>query len=293
MRRVSSNAGQRQRQGRAQGKVGVGDDLQACQAAPAEFRPGPFTTSQASFICGKAEIFERPLSVKLRASVDCSVARTRCGSAPRGSRQTPRRQPVPCRVPRQKARSSASSRRRTNEPVGLLGWTTSTARACEHRDTFPAWANRSASPVINQRIRDNPNIVQPGQKIEERVARLRRQDGVPRLGEKAENVGISFAGAGGQEDLPRIERDPSLGVVSGHRLPRREQAARVGFIRERPRICQRSQDALRIESKPAARGVRFRQINETSPLRRDSSISSRQPVRSESPIGAGRKHKTR
>ena len=88
--------------------------------------------------------------------------------------------------------------------------------------------------VVNQGIRDNPNIVQSGQEVKKGVAGLRHQDGVSRVGEKAENVGISFAGASGQEDLPRIKRDPALGVIACHRLARGEQAAGVGLVRKRP-----------------------------------------------------------
>ena len=44
---------------------------------------GPLTTIQPSFICGKAEIFDSPLSVKVRASEFCAWVTTRSASAPK------------------------------------------------------------------------------------------------------------------------------------------------------------------------------------------------------------------
>ena len=48
-------------------EICVGDDFQAADGLLRERISGPLTAIQASFICGRATILERPLSVKVSA----------------------------------------------------------------------------------------------------------------------------------------------------------------------------------------------------------------------------------
>ena len=118
------------------------------------------------------------------------------------------------------------------------------------------------APVVNQRVRENLNIIQSTQKIEERIARLWRQNAVTGVREEPEHERVRFAGAGGQKDLVRIKLDPPLGVILRDRFPGREQAARVRLVSERATIAERGKNLFGINREPAPGGIRFRQVQD-------------------------------
>ena len=57
--------------------------------------------------------------------------------------------------------------------------------------------------VVNERVADEANVVNVGEKIEQRITRRRDQNFVAGIAEKAEEIGIGFAGAGGEEEIGR------------------------------------------------------------------------------------------
>ena len=109
--------------------------------------------------------------------------------------------------------------------------------------------------VVKERVRDQPNIVQIGEKIEERIARLRNQHLVPRIAKQPKKVAVSLAGAGCQEEVLRIDRGSMPGIVAGHGFPRLQQAFRIRIVVQRRRGLQRTQNRLGIVCKPAPRRV--------------------------------------
>src|SRR5580700_10211875 len=58
--------------------------------------------------------------------------------------------------------------------------------------------------IVEKLIRDQPHVVQPGQEVEQRVARLANQHLVPRIAEQPEEEAVGLAGAGSEKDLFRI-----------------------------------------------------------------------------------------
>src|SRR5580658_1369747 len=61
------------------------------------------------------------------------------------------------------------------------------------------------SMVIEQRIRNELDIREIGKNLEQRVARFGNKNLVARIAEQTENVGITFAGAGRQNQALRIK----------------------------------------------------------------------------------------
>ena len=110
--------------------------------------------------------------------------------------------------------------------------------------------------VINQRIRNQPHILQIRQKLKERITRLRHQQLVSRVAQQAKHERIPLAGACGQNDLLRIHIDPTrrdvacnvsaaratLAVVTGHRLAREKQPLRLRIVVQRPWRSERPQN---------------------------------------------------
>src|ERR1700744_5029819 len=68
--------------------------------------------------------------------------------------------------------------------------------------------------VVKQRIGDEAYVLEPGQKIEERIAGLRNQHLIAGVRKQAEEVAVGFAGAGGEQDAPGIDRDAVLPVIA-------------------------------------------------------------------------------
>ncbi len=75
--------------------------------------------------------------------------------------------------------------------------------------------------IVEKLIRDQPHIVQPGQEVEQWVARLANQHLVPRIAEQPEEEAVGLAGAGGEKDLLRIYRCSMVTVIEADRLARR------------------------------------------------------------------------
>jgi len=141
--------------------------------------------------------------------------------------------------------------------------------------------------VVDQRVGKHLDVIQGAEKIEEGVARLGRQDFVPGVRKKPEDERVSFAGAGGEEDLVRVKPGAALGVVLRHRFPRRAQAARVRFIGKRAGMAERRKNLLRVERKAAVRGIGFRQVEDGQAARPPLAQEFGKPIWGQWPVGAG------
>src|ERR1039458_102434 len=67
--------------------------------------------------------------------------------------------------------------------------------------------------IVNQWVRDEFDIGEIGEKFEQRIARLRHENLVVRIAEQTEDVGIGFAGAGGQNESFGIEIENAVRLV--------------------------------------------------------------------------------
>src|SRR5438045_2058190 len=77
--------------------------------------------------------------------------------------------------------------------------------------------------VVKKRVVHQANIVEVGQKLEQRIAGRRNQNFVIRIAEQAEEKRISLAGAGGEKDFLGIKMKFVLriaaGIINGDSLP--------------------------------------------------------------------------
>src|SRR5580700_4104893 len=69
--------------------------------------------------------------------------------------------------------------------------------------------------IVKQRIRGKAYVLELCQKVEERIAWLGDQHLIACVCKQAEEVAVGFAGAGGEKDAFRIDRDTVVPVISG------------------------------------------------------------------------------
>ncbi len=78
--------------------------------------------------------------------------------------------------------------------------------------------------VVKKRIANQLHIIHVSEKIKERIARRGNQKFVAGIAEQAEDKRVSFAGAGGQEQIVDSYAFAAFGIVITHCLPGRFQA---------------------------------------------------------------------
>ena len=98
------------------------------------------------------------------------------------------------------------------------------------------------------------DVVEGGEEIEERVAGLQDEDFVAGVREQAEEKAVGFAGAGGEDDLLRIECNAVVGIVGADGLAGGEEAAGLGIVVEGAGIGERGEQGRRV-GEAAARGI--------------------------------------
>src|SRR5271156_699264 len=96
--------------------------------------------------------------------------------------------------------------------------------------------------IVEKLIGNKTHIIEPGQEIEERVARLANQYLVARITEQPEEEAVGLAGAGGEKNLFRIDRGSMVTVIEAYRLARRAQAPWIRLVMEGCRIIEGGQN---------------------------------------------------
>jgi hypothetical protein len=99
-----------------------------------------------------------------------------------------------------------------------------------------------------------------GEEIEERVARLRHEDGVARVGEQLEEPRVSLARARREVDVRGVNRLAACAVVLADGLARDGQAFRRRVVDEGWRFGERGEDFVSGIIQPRARRVRGGQV---------------------------------
>ena len=160
----------------------------------------------------------------------------------------------------------ASSSRLRNDPVGLFGLTTMTARG-----RLPA--RRAAGDrlghaaevdvpdtIERQPVADRDDPFETRQVLEQRVARLGNQHGVSGVAAELEQEAVRLAGAGGEHHALRIDRDAGAGVVGGDRGARARLPQRRRVVGRDRGPGQRGGDRLVRIGEPDAGRVRLGQV---------------------------------
>ena len=109
--------------------------------------------------------------------------------------------------------------------------------------------------VINQRVGNEFDVLQIGEKIEKRITGLGDENFISRTCEEAKNKRVCFAGAGGQEQFFRIDGFAVIAIVGGDSFARSEQPFRLRIILERVGIFQRVENSGRIVGQACACGI--------------------------------------
>ena len=103
--------------------------------------------------------------------------------------------------------------------------------------------------IIKKLIRNQPNIVQLGQEIKEWVAWLTDQHLVAGVAEQAEEETVGLTGAGGENDLLRIDRGSVIAIVKADCFPRPAKTSWIRFVSQGERVVERGQKRLGVVGK--------------------------------------------
>ena len=95
--------------------------------------------------------------------------------------------------------------------------------------------------VVNQRSRAQADIVEDGEEIEQRIARLRDDNVAARIAQQPEQVAVRLAGAGGEDDLIGSDRDAVGTVVRAHRFAGGKEPARLRVVVEGVGVAERGE----------------------------------------------------
>src|SRR5580692_8921454 len=88
------------------------------------------------------------------------------------------------------------------------------------------------SVIVDQRIRNELDIGEIGEKFKERVTRLGDENLITRVTQQTEDIGVGFARAGGQDDPLGIEIEDAmcLAIVATNGTASFEQSARLRIV---------------------------------------------------------------
>src|SRR6266496_3117578 len=113
--------------------------------------------------------------------------------------------------------------------------------------------------VVDHWVRYQLHVLQIAQKIEQWIARLRNQDFVFGVAKEPEDVGIAFAGAGGENNILWIDfaggGARATFVVLRYGLSGAAQAFRLGIVIEGFGISECIKNGVFVVVKTSARGV--------------------------------------
>src|ERR1700722_5334689 len=95
--------------------------------------------------------------------------------------------------------------------------------------------------IVEERVGNEFHVGQIGEKLKEWVTQFRYKDFIAWIAQQPEDIGISFAGAGSQNQAIGIQFENlvRLSIVAANGLARRKQAARLRLVAHRIGIRQR------------------------------------------------------
>src|SRR5262249_42038555 len=87
--------------------------------------------------------------------------------------------------------------------------------------------------VVNQRVGNQLYVLQLGEKIEERIARLGDQNLVVGVRKQAKHKAVGFPAAGSQNERLRVNILSAFAIIPGNRLASLQKALRLRVVVER------------------------------------------------------------
>ena len=147
--------------------------------------------------------------------------------------------------------------------------------------------------IVAEMVMAKLHVIDLREIIEERIRRPGNKDAFARVAEELEDQRIGLAGAGGEEDVGRVNADTLLPVVVANSFARREKPSRLRPVAQRLRVGERGEQLpLRVVDPKLCR-VGDCEVKDR-PARCPPSLQQfGEPVRLTIPIGALRKHSKR
>ena len=211
-------------------KISVRDDFQARLELVTFSGSGPVVTNQAAFICGRPEILDRPLRVKVSAAEFCAKAE--------------RRGTVQREIQKHFVGDDGQLARHANfiqffqlvrfgeMPGGIIGMHNDHSAGARGDGLLQSVKINLPAVIVVERITHQLYILNIGEEREERIAGLGDQDFIAWIAERAEDEGIGLAGAGGEDDaLSRHFGGARFGVVCGNCPSSDQQSPRLRVVR--------------------------------------------------------------
>jgi len=144
---------------------------------------------------------------------------------------------------------------------------------------------------VGKRVGNQANILEIGEKFEERVAGLGEKELVTGIAEKAEDVGIGFAGAGGKKKRFGIDGGLMVvEVVASDFAAGGEGTFGLRVIGESGRILKGGKDSVRIVMKAAFCGVGSGEVEDGNASGAEFVDGESESIGGERPVGAGGEH---
>src|ERR1017187_5402646 len=129
--------------------------------------------------------------------------------------------------------------------------------------------------VVDQGRGFDAHIVKSGEKVKERVTRLRHENFASRVAEQAEQEAVGLAGACGQNDLAWLDSNAVHGIVGADGFSRRKNSPGLRIVVESLRIGERIKQGW-IVVKPAAGRIRGSQIGNRQTCSEAHAVGPRQ-----------------
>ena len=211
------------------------------------------------------------MNVSARPSRAAVVARR--GSSPSAkSANTSSATSASSRSAQSASRASSSSRFR-KDPVGLPGLTTTRARV---RGVSALRERRHVDvplAVVRERVAAHGDRLEPGQELEQRIARPRDQHLVAGVAQQLEQEAVGLAGAGVEQHAVGAERGAAAREVGGDGGARGGEAEGRRLVAPGLVPCQRREQVRGIGQRGACR-VRERQVESVLPSARRAASRS-------------------
>ena len=144
--------------------------------------------------------------------------------------------------------------------------------------------------VVDEGVADQFDVIEIGEEIEERVTGAGDENFIAGIAEKAEEVRVGFAGAGGEEEVAWCDVSANRTIVGSDGFASGGEALGGGFVANGGSGLQRCKNRGFVIGKAAFGGIGNREIQEGVATAAVLGEGQSEAVFGEVPIGARGKH---
>ena len=174
---------------------------------------------------------------------------------------------------------------------GIIGMDEEDGASARSDDVFEGLEIDEPAVGVGEGVRDQADVLKAGEKFEEGIAGLGEEKFVTGIREEAEDVGVGFAGAGGEEEGFGIDGGlVIIEIVAGDFVAGGEGALGLGVVGEGGGILKGGEDGGGIVVEAALSGIRGGEIEKGSAGGAEFVESDGEGVADEGPVGASGEH---